>query len=341
MSDSAADDAAASCRRQLLREFQHYDRAADIVSIFEYIFTRSESVPKHVHHFERFPRIGHGSLTPEFSVVTDTQRGIVGEVARFALHDNAVDRLCTQLERYSRIKELPGPGSTTVAVSKVDVMLVVDMELGIAAVRRIISERMLSDGHPYNPETAPIIVQVAQDTQSSKYIFQRIRDPINGDFRDDDWPQDVRLSRWFEENSLSVPPRYFVDTKAERPLINDRAPAIYLAILLWSQVFPELAITGEGSNELSITPERLAAHVRARYGRGRTGEIKGALALLREAGLASRPGGGPNWRIRYHALRVPSGSQLVDEVVRRVCAARSARRSPQQMSLLDNEPVDP
>jgi hypothetical protein len=337
VSQSAADDAAASCREQLLWEFQLYDRAADIVAIFEYIFTRTENVPRHVDHFERFPRVGPTSLTPEFSVVTATRRGIVGEVARFGRHDNSVDELCVQLEKYGRLTELPGPDSKPVAISHVDVLLVVDIELGIPAVRRIIRERMLNDGHVYNPPVAPVIVQVTQDARSSKYVFQRIRDPDNGDLRDGDWPEDVQLSRWLEENALAVPPNLFIDTKAERPLINDRAPAIYLAILLWSLVFPELALSGEESAELTITPNALAAHVRERYGRARVGEINDALALLREAGLAARPGGGPAWRIRYRPLRVPLGSQLVEEIVRRVCAARTAKVSTRQMTLPETE----
>ena len=200
----------------------------------------------------------------------------------------------------------------------------------------IIAESLLNDSHVYSVPHAPVIVQVAQDAQTQKYNFQRVPAEINGTLHDDDWPENCRLSSRFVEETLSVSPRYFVDGKAEKPLVNDQAPPIYLAILLWTQVFPEMALANDKS-EFQVTSTELASALRERYGRGKKADVEDALALLREAGLANRPGGGAHWRIRYRKLRLLHGQQLVDEVAKRTCATRIAKPREQQLSLLPEE----
>lgn len=80
------------CVERLLYGFTTYDRAVDVVSAFEMAFTSSlTGVPETVRHFERFPRVPDEDgtiLTPDFSVVFDDGGGLVGEIARIALHDN-------------------------------------------------------------------------------------------------------------------------------------------------------------------------------------------------------------------------------------------------------------
>lgn len=336
MTFATAEDPAGICQDELLRWFKLYDRTADIVSIFEHLFTRTTDLAPQVAHFERFPIVGVTRLLPDFSVITNTSRGIVGEVARIALHDNSVDKLCAQIQKYAEAETLPGPSGRQVEVSGVDVMLFVDMDVGIAAARRIIHERLLNDGHPYAPPLPPIIIQVAQDAQSQKYNFQRLSAEGNGNIHDDDWPNASRLSVRFAEETLSVPPIYFVDGKAASPLVNDKAPAIYLAVLLWTQVFPELAL-GAGTSELRMTPAEIASELRDRYGRGKAADVNDALVLLRDAGLAARPGGAGHWRIRFRRLRLTNGQQLLDELAKRVCAARAKRQEIEQLTLRIDE----
>ena len=63
-----------------------------MVSIFEYVFTQTEDVAHQVAHFERFPQIGPTQLTPDFSVLTTSSRGIVGEIARIARRPTVLTR---------------------------------------------------------------------------------------------------------------------------------------------------------------------------------------------------------------------------------------------------------
>jgi hypothetical protein len=189
----------AECVDRLLHGFTTYDRAVDVVSAFEMAFTTSRSdVPGTVRHFERFPRIpiGDGSpLTPDFTVVFNDDTGLVGEIARIAQHENSVESLCRQLQKYDALRQLPDR-SGMARVRQTDVLLLVPQAVGVAAVKRIVVERFASSDHSYKPSVAPCIVQFAFD--EDRYIFQRLLHPENGTLRDGDRVDG--LGRWFEEN---------------------------------------------------------------------------------------------------------------------------------------------
>jgi hypothetical protein len=146
---------------------------------WELIFTESDTaIPPQVRHFERFPSVALGDgreVTPDFSVMFVVGTGLVGEIANFGRDDASVDDLCEQILRYDGLAQLPLGGGAFAAVSHVDVMLLVPLELGTAAVQRIINDRLLAEAHPYKPQSPPIIVQFALTQDSERYVFNEDR----------------------------------------------------------------------------------------------------------------------------------------------------------------------
>ncbi|MGA9635279.1 MAG: hypothetical protein WBQ41_08575, partial [Solirubrobacterales bacterium] len=154
------------CIQELLRGFTTYDRAVDVVSVFEMIFTASDTdLPGTVKHFERFPRVSQEDgdpLTPDFTILFDDQGGLVGEIARIALRDESVESLCRQIAKYDGIKQLPD-GSKEAPTTHSDVLLLVPQTIGPAAVKRVITERAANEDHWYQPAAFPCVVQFGYD----------------------------------------------------------------------------------------------------------------------------------------------------------------------------------
>lgn len=301
---------------RLLEEFRTYDRNVDIVSAWEFLC----EVPLHedVRHFERFPSVSVDGnfLTPDFTVLFHDGGGLVAELARFPLIDEGVDGLCRQLSSYDNVREIPGPTGLH-SVTEVDLMLIVPMELGTPAVDRIIHERYAKPEHWYCPSAAPIIVQVALD--QDKYVFQRLPDPLNGQFRDDDRNQ--RLSTWFARNAVPVRPDRFKEIKAARAFINDPIPELYLATFLWAKTFPVLAAAEPVMAALEVTPAGLAERLRREHGKVRANDVERALRLLGRAGLAAELPS--EWIVEWRELRPRGAERELAELL-----ARRAVRPP-------------
>jgi hypothetical protein len=316
----------AECVERLLHGFTTYDRAVDVVSAFEMAFTTSQSaVPGTVEHFERFPRIPSGQqsvLTPDFTVVFNDGTGLVGEIARIAMHDNSVESLCRQIQKYDALGQLPR-GQELVDVAHTDVLLLVPQSVGVAAVKRIIGERYANSEHPYKPSVAPCVVQFAFD--EDRYIFQRLLDPQNGILRDGE--RSDGLGRWFEENGdFKARPSRFSDIKAARAFINDPVDRLYMATHLWSKTFPTMVGDTPRPVPLEVTSAALAAEMRERFGGVRASDVEGALELLQTAKLAAKTSDG--WLVAWEELRVPGERDLAHALATRACRppSRSATK---------------
>jgi hypothetical protein len=291
----------------------------DVVSAFEMVFTDSRSeLPATVRHFERFPRIpvadGH-SLTPDFTVLFDDGAGMVGEIARLSRRDESVDDLCAQLARYDALDQLPD-GSGLTEVTYVDVVLLVPLDVGPAAVRRVIYERALSDEHPYVPRTLPCIVQFGFD--EGRYIFQRLPDPHNGLPRDGDRPDG--LGGWFTRNGdFRAQPKRFASIKAARAFMNDPVDDLYLATHLWAKTLPTDAGEAGAARPVRVTvrPADLAAALRTQHGGVRSSDVERALGLLATAKLAELTPDG--WIVAWEELRSPGEQDLAHIIARRAC----------------------
>ncbi len=305
------------CVSRLLHGFTTYDRAVDVVSAFEMAFTTSlTDVPGTVRHFERFPRVPDekgNTLTPDFSVVFNDGGGLVGEIARIALHDNSVDSVCEQLAKYDALSELPGPDGL-VEVSYTDVLLLVPQSVGVAAVKRIVVERYAAPAHPYKPSVPPCVVQFAFD--ENRYIFQRLLEATNGVLREADRAEG--LGRWFEQNGdFKARPGRFSDIKAQRAFMNDPVDPLYLATHLWAKTFPTMAGDSQRPVRLELKAADLAAELRDKYGRVRSRDIEHGLDLLKTAKLAERTADG--WVIAWEELRVTGERDLAHAIATRSC----------------------
>jgi hypothetical protein len=316
----------AECIERLLHGFTTYDRAVDVVSAFEMAFTTSQSeVPGTVEHFERFPRIPtdeESVSTPDFTVVFKDGTGLVGEIARLALHENSVESVCRQIGRYDALQQLPS-GAGLVDIAHTDVLLLVPQAVGVAAVKRIVVDRFADPSHPYKPSVPPSVVQFAFD--EDRYIFQRLLEPRNGTLRDGDRADG--LGRWFEENGdFKARPSRFSDIKAARAFINDPADRLYLATHLWAKAFPTVAGEAPRPVRLEVRSADLAADLRQKFGGVLASDVDGALELLQTAKLADRTPDG--WLVAWEELRVPGEKDLAHALATRACRppSRSASR---------------
>ncbi len=336
-----ANETVEQCVDRLLHAFRTYDRAVDVVSAFEMVFTESKSdLPATVELFERFPTIPitDGDLTPDFTTLFNDRSGLIGEIARFARVDESVDGLCQQILAYDQLRQVPGPGGL-VEVSQVDIVLLVPLDLGPAAAIQILERRFNSADHPYKPGNAPCIVQFGFD--EGRYLFQRIQHPLNGLPRDN--ARLDGLGRWFTENGdFRARPERFAHIKAARAFVNDSIEDLYLAVHLWTKTFATLSggEMGQLPVLLTIDPEQTAQDLRQTYGRVRADDVRRSLALLERAKLAEQDSTG-KWKVGWEELQGRE-IDLAQLLAQRVCTppktgpiARLRRREAAARKLAD------
>lgn len=302
---------------ELLQHHRLYDQYVDVVSAFEWLFTETKAMPDTVAHFERFPRL-EGSdgnpVTPDFSVVFEDGTGLVGEIARVALHEASVDELCHQIARYDSLTQLPVAGGP-VDVSHVDVVLLVPLDIGTDVVRRVITERLHDVDHPYKPSHPPCIVQYV--AQPDKYVFQRRPDSGNGELREGE--RNPALGAWLARGDFKPPAGGFAHVKAQRPFMNDPVAPLYLACQLWTKVFPTLTagITPVGDYKpLILTVDELASEVNAMYGHVGKTALKNAMGIL-VASRCAETLGVDRWRAAWGDLAHKSGEEVGEVLARR------------------------
>ena len=171
-----------AAEQALLTEYETYDQHVDVVSALEWLFTDPavKGMPATVSHFERYPHIpvAGKTVTPDFTVLFTDGSAIIGEIAKIALHENSVEKVCTQIGGYAVLDRVPGGHGRTVPVNHVDVLLLVHADVGPAAVRRIIRERFADPEHAYSPPEPPCIAQFYRT--ESHYSFQRLQHQDNG-----------------------------------------------------------------------------------------------------------------------------------------------------------------
>ncbi|WP_309110188.1 hypothetical protein [Saccharothrix sp.] len=328
-----ADEMAPSSReRRLLETYSTYDEHVDVISAFEWMFTQVKDLAATVRHFERFPKIAIGrkvELTPDFTVLFSDGSAIVGEIAKIAVHENSVDKLCRQLGNYDALTSVPVARGELAKVEQVDVLQLVNVRVGYAAVQRIIVDRYTNAAHPYKPSRAPTIVQYARDREV--YTFQRILHPDNGDV--------VRGERTpnigdYLDQGLNIKAAHFVKIKAERALINDQVDPLYMATHLWAKTWPSMY--GVGSTDIVIKPAETADVLRRQHGVGRALDVKNALELLEAAGLAAKEDAG-SWRISRKLLGRSGDREVHSIIARRACAPKAPKSVVSQKRLTVSE----
>lgn len=324
--------------QRLMREYDTYDQAVDVVSAFEFLFTEPPDMAATVVHFERFPRIPRSDDgdpdTPDFTVLFTDGTALVGEISRLSLRDKSVESACDQLQRYSKLNRVPDASGHFTTVTDVDVMQLVPIDVGPDAVERIINERMLNDEHPFKPAKAPCIVQWARDPD--RYMFQRINDQANGVI--DGYGREPHLGARIRK--LNVPASGFATIKAGSKFMNDPIKALYLAVILYLQVWPteRKGKVGEGT----VTPAETAQTLRRFYKAGTANDVRNSMALLISAGLAVDNRNGtftvakpPRARGEHNLARIIA-QRSADQAKPVVRASRSAAADPSdQLTLFD------
>jgi hypothetical protein len=310
-------DAATKVQR-LLDDFDNYDTYVDIVSAFEWLFLHSDLFAGRVRHFERFPKVvmpDGTECTPDFTVIFNDDTGIVAEIAKLALHEKSVDSLVQQIGKYAQLDRLPiDAEGTCIPVAKIDVMHLVPFHQGLDAVRRIINERMLNPEHPYDPPEAPVIVQYSRD--DVRYTFQRLQNPENGRAAAEDDPP---TTGYLIDRGLDIRIERFVGIKASSKFMNDPIDPLYFATHLWTQHWP--TEHPNVADDITVTPAGIAQTLRERFGKCRADDVRRALGLLHEAGVAADNKDG-TWEVSRKKLR------LIGETdVHRIIAGRAAKAS--------------
>jgi hypothetical protein len=312
--------------RRLLDGYDVYDRSADVVSVFEWLHTDPvvEVVPDTVRHFERYPSMTAPDgkpATPDFTIAFNDGPAIVGEIARFALRQESLDSLCAQIGRYDTLPGVPGANGKTIA-AEIDVVLLVELHLGMPALQRILKERYEDPDHPYKPSRPPVIVQYARN--GGKYTFQRLPDPSNGLIRDDG--RERSIGAFVTKDSLAVNAGKFSHVKAARIFVNDQMDPLYLATHLWSKTFPTL-FGRPTEDAVTVTEGRLGEVLREQYGHGKTKDIRHALALLDKAGLAAQGDTKGEWKIPWRQLNTSKGRDLHQTIAARAAGTSKAARA--------------
>lgn len=308
---------------ELLDDFNIYDQYVDVVSAFEWLFTEVTEIAETVRHFERFPRIHvEGKphpLRPDFTVVYTDGTGLVGEISKLALHENSVDKLCTQIGNYAALDRLPvDDKATLVSVTDLDVLQLVPADVGLPAVDRIIRERFLNPDHPYKPGKAPVIAQFSRssDRDESRYTFQHIPDPDNGVLPNASSPGTIGH---FLTKINNLTADRFNRIKASRKFMNDPIKPLYLATHLWQAHWP--TEFGATTDDVDVEPGKIAETLKQQFGKGRVSEVKEALSLLGRAGLAADNGDG-TWTVSRKTLRLRG-----ERDIHRIIATKAAKKA--------------
>ena len=320
----------------LLQGFDTYDRHADVVAVFEWIFTSPDvaDLPSTVAYFERFPRIrcpdNNTLMTPDFSVLFTDGSAIVAEIAKIALHPNSVDKLCAQLCKYATLADIPsGPHGATVTANHVDVLYLVDNHTGNTAYHEI-TGRIADSTHSYKPPRPPCIVQFARQANSG-YNFQRHLGPANGTLHPGSRKTHIGS---YLDGDFHPTAHKWIKVKVARPFINDPAQKLYLATRLTMQTWND--IYGPGSTEIEVIPADVAEHLRAHYGIGRVKEVKAALELLYRAGLAAPSQDGKTWIVSRARLR-RQGEKDVHRIIAGLLSSNN-RRAPSRPRITRQPP---
>lgn len=296
-----------------------YDIAADIVANFQFWCEIQKDMAPTVKHFERFPTVPHpdtgNPMTPDFTVLYEDGSALIGEIARQAKHPGSFESLWTQIEPYSRVTEVPSDnaGGTT-PVEMVDALVITPHHVSNELCRNIRGKQ------EQLPTDLPIrVFEFSSDATDGVYTFKC--PPTEGNVPPRGNDREPSFESWLEglPDGLRGLPKNFTRVKVPNRFMNDEIPPLYLATVLWSEVFAHMA---SGPEDIEIEPSKLADYMRGNFGNLRTNDIRKAMDLLDTARLAEKAGS--KWNVGYHELG-KGGQELEDALVARL---KSAPKGP-------------
>lgn len=306
----------------LLRQYEVYDQAVDVVSCYQWVFTEVPELAATVRHFERYPKvIAEGrDNTPDFTVLFDDNTGLAGEIARLARDDRSVESLCSQIERYARLSELPtvtrGPSTQPEhgPVDVMDVAVLTPVKTVKDAARRVLVERMDSPTHSFSPARRPVIIQFSQN--SGEYVFLFWPNG-NGDLH-----RGSRAAVYGDIDPFTCRPEWFTPIKVRYGFMNDAVPALYMATRLWTTVLPNRFWSDQ---EVTVPITELVRGVReVSEGFGNVKDVQRGMRVLVAAGLARETQTNNEWKVKRQSLRRTGTGEVHTAIAERIRKAREA-----------------
>lgn len=308
------------CVDALLEEFKLYDRTVDIVSCWEFFYTRIPSVSSNTLHFDRFPRMAvpKGSKrerkTPDFSVLISASYGLIGEIKHgFPLDDSSFLQQLNKLKKYDRpLRFRADDRARTITSTTHDILLIVPLRDAQEIAAR--TERLISQGKA-RFERKVVVFEWFYDSDREEYVFRRVANQTS-DFNDSANADGVRLSKYFTESakSLKVSPDKIKLIKAVWQFCNDDPKPIYTIVFLWTKILYHLLSQAQRDTwrrrnpqkelVIDLTVERVVKEISTRYSINWghwTDWVTSALKTLEVAGLAKGMGGG-RYAVGYRNL---------------------------------------
>lgn len=314
----------------LLDKYQVYDQAVDVVSCYQWLFAKVSELAATVRHFERYPRIpvGTKNLTPDFTVSFVDGSALVGEIARFARTDESIEGVCSQLQGYSSLAQVPDVpnrhGRQFTPAEPVDVAFLTHMRLAKSAAQHIFRERLDEPEHSFKPTRRPVLIEFSQD--KDEYVFVLYPEG-NGALH-----RGTRDHVYGDKEPFVCRPSQFDRIKIQFGFVNDPVAPLYMATRLWLRVFPT-SFWDADRQEVTIPLAELVDAVHEQHeGKGTVEEVRRGMEVLVAARLAKEAKPGKEWTVRRVNLD-RTDRDVAQAIAERIRKRDQSRPDPQRVGL--------
>ncbi len=314
--------------KELRVQFSNYERTVWVVN----------SIEGHLQHyyrdliryFDRYPAIplGGKELTPDFTVVFHGPYEIVGEVKRALGRGEAIDERYKQLKGYdTKLKFRLKDGDVYEHESlNHDILLFINIEWARVE-SKTLSQLLRSDRKNGSFKRSVSVFSATNDTQAARTRWIFNWEPRTDKLRDSKLPAGRRLSERHQksEEPIVIYPDSFTGIQAVHRFCNDAPPAIYVAVILWSKVFPRVMTTEEreawtldsdcqGTIDIQVNLQQLIDETRRFVGyQIKKTLMKRVLEILSKAKLAKKKNE-EAFEIHFRKLRVVEADEADEEI---------------------------
>jgi len=306
--------------KELRIEFSNYERTVWVINSIEGHFRRYYK--SMLRYFDRYPKIkvDEKVITPDFTVVFAGPYEIVGEVKRALGKQEGIEKRYSQLKQYDRKLRLRIADGDTYQheTTNHDILLLINVEYARPESKTL--QQMLSaDREKGAFNRALSVFSTSYDNQAARSRWVLIWEPDTDKLRDSILPQVQRLSERHQDRGepILIYPDEFTGVQAVHWFCNDNPPSIYVAVVLWSKIFPRL-LTAEqrqtwtldsdcqGSIDVEVTVDQVVDATRQFVNYPiKTALIKQVLELLTKPRLTEKRADG---KFIIHFRRLRSGT---------------------------------
>ena len=224
------------CVQELHEEFRAYDEAVDVVSCWEFFFTKVDPLSSNVLHFDRFPRLSSPEKsetpkTPDFAVLISPAYGFVGDTkAGFPMDDRSFLGQLEKLKKYDiPLNFKAGLKGEQLLPTTHDILLLIPLRDAQEIVTRM--KEILRSGS-IQFDRSLVVFEWYYEQGRNEFVFRRVAEQLY-DFRDASVAEELRLSNYFSRRaaSLKVTPDKIQTIKATWQFCNDAPPTIFTLCL--------------------------------------------------------------------------------------------------------------